>query len=481
MNSLATGIALAAAMLPLFGYPPQVRRLLQAALVAWLLIGWLGVLLRKDELLALIGADGDVASVGVLRAGVRRLYPVFALGPVAVYGLYAAGYANLARLLVRGGLVTLGVLLLAPWVYHRLEQVMGRLLGYPDGGGVLALTPEGSRTAWRTVMPLVLVLVGGASAALVASGWDYDGNVFGNLAALVTRPLLQVGGSHITGVSLLLFGCTVVVTIVVSRWVLRVLRRSVYPLYDLDRGTQATLDTVIRYAMFGLGTVIGLDVIGVGLGFLTIFAGVVGLAIGFGSQTLAANFMAGLILLAARRISVDDVIELDGMVGRVVRIAGYATTVRTLDNLLVIIPNSKLIDGTVTNWSVEDIRVRIPIVVGVAYGSDVALVRRLLLQTAQSDPRVLDRPAALARFDDFGDSGLIFSLNVWIDDADERLVVASDLRLRIDRLFREHEVEIPFPQRDLHLRSSDETLKLALEQGFAVRGADGVRIEAVED
>lgn len=471
--SLATVIGLGAAMLPLFGYPAEVRRLLQAALVAWLLIGWLGILLRRDELLTLIGADGDVASVGVLRVGIRRLYRAFAIGPVAVWILYAIGYANLARLLVRGGLVTLGVLLLAPWVYHRLEKGAEQVLGYPDGGGWLALSAEGSRTAWRSVMPLLLLLVGGGSVGLVASGWDYDGNVFGNLASLVTSPLLAVGGSNITGVSLLLFACTVVVTILASRWVLQVLRRSVYPLYDLDKGMRATLDTVIRYALFGVGTVIGLDVIGVGLGFLTIFAGVVGLAVGFGSQTLAANFMAGLILLAARRISVDDVIELDSVVGRVVRIGGYATTIRTLDNLLVIIPNGKLIDGTVTNWSVEDIKIRMPVIVGVAYGSDVALVRRLLLEAARADPRVMSHPAPMARFDDFGDSALVFSLNVWIDDADERLVVASDLRVRIDQAFRDNGVEIPFPQRDLHLRTGDATLSVALERGYDVKDLEG--------
>lgn len=470
---LASAIGLSAAMLPLLGFPSGVGRLLQAALVLWLLIGWLGILLRRSEILALLGADGDVSEVGVLRVGIRRFYRVFALGPVVVYVLYAMGYVNLARLLVRGGLVTLGVALMAPWVYHRTTEALQRVVGFPDGGGWLALGSDGAKAAYRSLVPLVLLLVGGGSAGLLASGWDYSGNVFSNLAAAVTAPLFEIGGSRITGLSIGLFACTIVVTILISGWLESLLRRNLYPLYELDTGMRATLDTLVRYVIFGVGLVVALDVIGVGIGFLTVFAGVIGLALGFGGQTLAANFISGLILLLGRRVSVDDVIELDGLVGRVVRISAYATVIKTIDNLLVVIPNSKLIDSVVVNWTENDATVRIPVAVGVAYGSDVPLVRRLLLQAGMEDPRVRSRPTPIVRFDDFGDSSLLFTLSVWIDDPDLRLVVASDLRIRIDRLFRADNVEIAFPQMDLHLREGDSALEVALRQGLEVRGDDG--------
>ncbi len=470
---LATAIGLSAAMLPLLGFPSGVGRLLQAALVLWLLIGWLGILLRRSEILSLLGADGDISEVGVLRVGIRRFYRVFALGPVVVYVLYAMGYVNLARLLVRGGLVTLGVALMAPWVYHRTTEALQKVVGFPNGGGWLALGPDGAKAAYRSLVPLVLLFVGGGSAGLLASGWDYSGNVFGNLAAAVTAPLFEIGGSRITGLSIVLFACTIVVTILISGWLESLLRRNLYPLYELDTGMRATLDTLVRYLIFGVGLVVALDVIGVGIGFLTVFAGVIGLAVGFGGQTLAANFISGLILLLGRRISVDDVIELDGLVGRVTRISAYATLIKTIDNLLVVIPNSKLIDSVVVNWTEEDVTVRIPVAVGVAYGSDVPLVRRLMLQAGTEDPRVRSKPGPMVRFDDFGDSSLLFTLNVWIDDPDLRLVVASDLRIRIDRLFRANEVEIAFPQMDLHLRQGDSTLEVALQQGFEVREDDG--------
>jgi len=462
--ALACVIGLSAALMPLLGYPASALRLLRAALALWLLFGWIGMLLRRNEVLALLGADGDVAQVGVLRAGIRRFYRVFVFGPVVVYVLYALGYVNLARLLVRGGLVTVSVLLLAPWLHEKLRGLIARSLGYPDGGGWLALTKEGSRAAFRSAAPLTLLAVGGASLALVASGWDYGGNLFSNLVGALTFPLLDVGGSQITGVSVVLLACTIAVTFLVTRWVLQQLNRNLYPIYDLDRATKTTLDALVRYVLIGIGVVISLDVVGVGVGILTVFAGVIGIGLGFGSQTLVANFIAGLILLITRRISVEDVIEVEGQVGRVLRIGSFSTAVRTLDNLEVVVPNSLIIESSVTNWTREGSPVRLAVEVASAYGSDVALVRRLLLQVAHEDPRVLENPAPLVRFDSFGDSGLLFTLAPWIEDPEERLMVSSDLRFRIDRAFREHGVEIPFSQQDLHIRAGDGLIKVELSQ-----------------
>jgi small-conductance mechanosensitive channel len=210
--------------------------------------------------------------------------------------------------------------------------------------------------------------------------------------------------------------------------------------------------------------VISLDVVGVGIGILTVFAGVIGIGLGFGSQTLVANFIAGLILLVTRRISVEDVIEVEGQVGRVLRIGSFSTAVRTLENLEVVVPNSLIIESSVTNWTRGGSPVRLAVEVASAYGSDVALVRRLLLQVAHEDPRVLENPAPLVRFDSFGDSGLVFTLAPWIEDPEERLMVSSDLRFRIDRAFREHDVEIPFSQQDLHIRAGDGLIKVELSQ-----------------
>ncbi len=475
---LAALILLFEDALPLFAYPKGVGDLVQGLALGWALFGWLLIVLRRAEILMALGATGEDPNEGLLRSGLRRFYPILALGPVAVYVVYAVGYANLASFLVQGGLVTNAVLLLAPWVHENLRQFAARAVGYPDGGGWLALQPDGAKAAYQTIAPLILFGVGGGSLVLVAAGWR-SGERLGSLANLVTRPLLDVGGSHVSIGSILLFGVTIVVTLLVSRQVTRLLNTMVYPLYDVDKGMRATLDTLARYVVLVTGVIVGLDVVGVGIGFLTVFAGIVGIGIGFGSQTLANNFISGLILLFARPVAVDDVIEVDGITGRVVRISAYATVVRTLDNLNVVIPNSDLVSGAVVNWSVDDPRVRLHIVVGVAYGSDVPLVKRLLLEAAESDPRVLRRPRPLVRFDDFADSALTFTLLPWISEPDLRFQIGSAIRMRVDRLFQEHGVEIPFPQQDMHLRLDEGTLKVAEALGLEVQDADGaVVVEA---
>jgi len=459
-------------LLPLLGYPEEVRGLVRAGLMLWLLVGWLGVALRRKELLTFLGADGDRKEVGLVRVGVRRFYRVLVIGPVVLYALYATGYNNLAIFLVRGGAFSFVVLLLAPWAHLRLRELAERLLGYPHGGGLLALSPAGARTAYRTIAPLILLCIGGASFTLLASGWGY-GHLVGNISSAVSYPLLDVGGSSISAGSIFLFALTIAATYLLSRWVLSMLQQHLYPLYDLDRGMRTTLDTLIRYAIFVTGVVVGLDVVGVGIGFLTVFAGVVGIGIGFGSQTLAHNFISGLILLVTRPAAVDDVIEVEGIIGRVVRISSYATVVRTLDNLLVIVPNSRILDGRLVNWTVGDKRVRLAVQVGVAYGSDVGMVKKLLLEVAEEHPRVLRYPAPIVRFDDFADSSLAFTLLPWTDDPDNRFVVASDLRFKVDEAFRTAKIEIAFPQQDVHLRTSDGVIKVALDKGFEVRDEDG--------
>jgi small-conductance mechanosensitive channel len=456
---LAALLSLAIDLLPTLGYPEPAEDLVRAVLAGVLLLGWLAVALRKEEMLAIFGISGS-APKGPLQAGVARYYRIIALGPVLLWFLDAVGYENLARLLARGGLVTLCVALLAPWFYVRLTGLLGYLVGYPDGGGLLALGADTSKAAYRALAPLVLVGVGGVSALLVASGWDYEDNLIDNLVGSATYTLVRLGGSEVTPASLGLLALTAALTVLATRTITGALERNVYPLYDLDRATQATMTALVRYSSWGVGTLVGLKVVGFGAAVLGVVASVVGIGVGFGSQTIASNFIAGLMLLMTRRISVDDVIEVDGLVGRVVRISSYSTVVRTLDNLKVIVPNAKLIDSQVVNWTVDDHKVRLQIAVGVAYGSDVRRVRRLLMQACEADAKVLGWPKPMVRFDDFADSALLFTVLPWIDDPDDRFVVASNLRFAIDELFREHGVEIAFPQQDIHLRTGDGVLQV---------------------
>jgi len=151
-------------------------------------------------------------------------------------------------------------------------------------------------------------------------------------------------------------------------------------------------------------------------------------------------------------VEVGDILEVDGMVGRVKRIGVRTSLVESLSNITVIVPNSKLVGEKVINWSHFQNRVRYKVNIGVAYGSDTQLVKKLLLEVAIAHPKVMKRPAPFVRFADFGDSALDFELFFWSKEMAAIDDVKSDMRFEIDRLFREEKVEIPFPQRDVWLR-----------------------------
>ncbi|MCA9563979.1 MAG: mechanosensitive ion channel, partial [Myxococcales bacterium] len=216
------------------------------------------------------------------------------------------------------------------------------------------------------------------------------------------------------------------------------------------------------------GVMLGLQMVGVGLGFFAVFAGAIGLGIGFGSQALAANFISGLILQFGGPIKLGDMVEVDGILGQVLRINSTSTVVRTPDNISVIVPNSAFIGNNVINWTEGERRMRVRVEVGVAYGSDVNLVTRLLLKAAREQSRIADHPIPSVRFEAFGESSLDFVIMGWIHEPSEWLDIRSELRYAIDRLFRENGVEIPFPQRDLHLRSSEATIRLVREKGWDI-------------
>ncbi len=222
----------------------------------------------------------------------------------------------------------------------------------------------------------------------------------------------------------------------------------------LHFGVRQAVGSLVRYVIIAIGLVIMLQTAGIDLTTLNVIAGAVGIGVGFGLQDIASNFISGLIILFERPIKIGDRIEVGGVEGDVTRIGGRSTSVLTNDNISIIIPNSKLIAENVINWSHNDERVRFRISVGVAYGSDVRLVEKVLVEAAHENRDVLDRPEPAVRFVKFGDSSLDFELRVWTTSLTHRKgILVSDLNFAIFEKFRMHRIEIPFPQRDLHIRT----------------------------
>jgi len=278
-------------------------------------------------------------------------------------------------------------------------------------------------------------------------------------------PTLNASFSAITSLQFSLFSVTItpgsILTIVfiiyaailVSRGIRAFLLQEVLPRYKVEQGAQISITRLIHYAILFIGFLILLSALGFGLSQITILGGALGVGIGFGLQAIVTNFVSGLILLFERPIKVGDMIEVGPDVGEVKELGLRATTVQTFDNAEIVIPNSQLITGSVVNWTLAEKKIRVRIPVGVAYGSDITAVLGVLLACANDNAHVLSTPKPAALFLAFGASSLDFELRVWISDFSDKLTVRSELNQDIEYEFGLAGIEIPFPQRDLHLRS----------------------------
>ena len=242
--------------------------------------------------------------------------------------------------------------------------------------------------------------------------------------------------------------------IIIERIVQKQLIRRFLSRTKLQPSLQFGLSRIIGYTLIAVGFYVAFQLVGVDLSSLAIIAASLGVGIGFGLQNIINNLVSGIIILAERPISIGDRIEVSGVAGRVTKIQLRSTTVVTNDNITMIVPNADFISNTVTNWSHGDPKVRIRVPVGVAYGSDLKLLQRLLLEAAAEHPKALRDPSPVVLFTEFGDSSLNFEWGVWTQEMTATPIhFTSEMNFIIDQKLRENDIEIPFPQRDLHVRS----------------------------
>jgi len=266
------------------------------------------------------------------------------------------------------------------------------------------------------------------------------------------HPVPGLSAAHMTVGSALLglatFAVAVLLSVLVDRAARRLLASRGQP-----RGTQVAIGKVARYVLVVIGLGVALSTAGLDLTAALAASTVLLVGLGFGLQNVAHNFVSGLILLIEQPIRPGDFVQVGETFGEVEDIGLRATRVITRDQVAIFVPNSELATTQVVNHSRPTSDLRITVQVGVAYGSDVELVRRTLLGCARDTPGALAEPPPEVRFTDFGDSSLVFSLLVWIGNPSEDLRLGSALRFAIDAAFRAAGITIPFPQRDLHLRS----------------------------
>jgi small-conductance mechanosensitive channel len=287
--------------------------------------------------------------------------------------------------------------------------------------------------------------------------WESARELLQRVIGVWNFQLFSVDGRPLTVGKITVALLVLIVGIPIARVVIRRISRRLFVRIGLEPGAASAFETLIFYAVVVCLVVFGLWVAEIPLTIFTLAGGAIAIGVGFGSQKIVNNFVSGIILLFERPIKVGDLIEVGETFGQVENIGARSTKIKTFDNFHIIVPNGTFLEQNVVNWTHSDDMVRARMRVGVAYGSPTRLVEELLLKAIRELDKAVIPPDPQVLFDDFGDNSLMFEALFWVvmRRPMERRKTLSDLRFRVDELFREAGITIAFPQRDIHL----DTLK----------------------
>jgi small-conductance mechanosensitive channel len=266
--------------------------------------------------------------------------------------------------------------------------------------------------------------------------------------------LFSIGQTPVTLTSLILFLSFFIIFVLLSRWITKMLGSKVLSRLHIEEGTRYNFERVVYYTLVIIGAVLAFQFIGINLTGLAVIFGLLSVGIGFGLQNITSNFVAGLILLFERPVAVGDRVTVGDAEGDVVEINIRSTTIRTMNNIAIIVPNSEFVSEKVINWSHGEKKIRLDIDVGVSYNSDLDTVIHCMKEVADESEHVLKFPEPVVHLVSFGDSSWNMQLRCWIADPKQHPSIRSEINCEIVRKFRENNVEIPYPQQDLHVRSS---------------------------
>ena len=305
--------------------------------------------------------------------------------------------------------------------------------------------PRGWITKWLIFAALVTILALNASGALAP------------LREFLEAEQLRftVGNFEFTAYGVLNAILTLAILVWASAMVSELAETQIHRISGMRMANRELFIKFAQISVYVIAAVIGLDLIGLDLTTLTVFSGALGIGLGFGLQKTASNFISGLILLMEKSIEVGDLVELnDGTYGFVRRTGARYTLIETFDNKEILTPNEDFITNRVTNWTFSNTRARVEIPIGVSYDSDLEKVKELLLAAAKANPRCSEVNEPACNLRNFGDSSVDFLLHFWVDDVENgRWTPQSEVMMDIWNRFHEEGITIPFPQRDLHIRS----------------------------
>jgi small-conductance mechanosensitive channel len=365
------------------------------------------------------------------------------------------GKASLAEYLLDCALRTITALI-SLWLFMQL--VHGGLEWTFKKSPLRRVTPlrDNAATITRKLALFIDVIIGALMLSAVLVIWRIDSSTAEAMKAIFSFGFTL--GSQRISVGLVVAAGGIIYGAFVISWIIqKLLVDEVLANRQVDLGVRLSIGRLVHYALILIGLLLALVELGFELTKITIILSALGVGIGFGLQGIVNNFVSGLVLLFERPIKVGDYIQLGEQWATIQKIGLRATVVQTWDRSEIVVPNSDLVSNQVTNWTLSDRMSRIIIPVGVEYGSDVPLVKETLEKCAMASSKVLRMPEPQILFLRFGESSLDFELRVWISDIDERIQLTSDLHQEIDRRFREAGIVIAFPQRDLHVRSVEES------------------------
>ncbi len=382
---------------------------------------------------------------------------------VVAVGADALGRTAFALVLGEGVLLGVFAALVLYGVYRVIDGVVEVLLRSPIASRLNMIRGHRAQITRRTlrIVRALLVLLW---MCLVADGFGVLTRIVESVMSALSAEV-AVGDLIFSPGNFVTFILVFTVALNFSRLLRFTLEQDVLPHMNLPRGVPYAITATLHYGILFVALVAALAAAGIDLGKFSLLAGALGVGVGFGLQNVVNNFVSGLILLFERPIQTNDVVEVGTLLGTVRRIGIRSSTLRTLEGAEVIVPNANLVSDTVVNWTLSDRQRRIEIGVGVKYGTDPERVIELLLQVARDDDRILEHPATDALFMGFGESSLDFSLRAWTGRYSEWIQIRSDLSIAINRALAEAGIEIPFPQRDLHLRSVADEAGTALQRG----------------
>ena len=402
------------------------------------------------------GGDAKISD-GWMRTvvfGARLAFLAFVAGTLA----NLIGAVGFAMLIVMGTLAGVYAAVLF-WVGMKLLQAIVRVALLTRTARNLAIVRLHADTVRKNLFRVIRVLVIIGWAAMTLRGFGALDETLDGLRKAVESQI-SIGDFSVSPGDILIFIVVVWLAFKISQLLRFVLEADVMPHMDLPRGVPGAITRVTHYAIVVVGVMIGASAAGLDFSRINLIVGALGVGIGFGLQTVVNNFVSGLILLFERPIRVGDKVQLAELFGTVKNIGMRASIVRTFQGAEVIVPNANLISAEVINWTLSDERRRMDLPVGVAYGTDPQVVIDILVGVANDHSEVLSDPAPAALFLGFGDSSIDFQLRAWTRT--NYVQVSSDLLVGVNHALVDAGIEIPFPQRDLHLRSVDPIAAEAL-------------------